>query len=351
MATFKTTVKDGVSLPFVYQSAQSKTTEPLVTLEFRNRDEDTQQVYQMARIDVLDSKANASENGFGTISFATSSNGFLTEALRITDENFVGIGLSNPTEALSVNGNVSVLGSVSATNVITASSLQVTEAIDVASGGTGTSSLPIDRLLIGGGSNAITTDPGTYFSVDTLYAPNVSVTGSVSGASVSAGTLTVSSSVDNDVLFTGNVVIQGTLTAAGVVTTQATISNLDVSNQAVINYLTLLHDTVSREPRKLTSTQSNNYSTGFDFIRDNNRTLESVTITSFGSASSYDLRIYNLTKSSVVAEETYSNISPEDNTMVISGDDAETPNTFEIQYRTSGSNQVVYINNIKCTYS
>lgn len=116
MATFKTTVKDGVSLPFVYQSAQSKTTDPLVTLEFRNRDEDAQQVYQMASVNVLDSKANALQNRFGTISFATSSNGFLTEAVRITDQNFVGINNSNPVSELDVKGDSTFTGNLSISN-------------------------------------------------------------------------------------------------------------------------------------------------------------------------------------------------------------------------------------------
>ena len=69
MATFRTVASDGVSLPFVFESAQSASSNALVSLSFRNKDDDTKTVYSMASIEVYDSGAVSGDplkDGFGT---------------------------------------------------------------------------------------------------------------------------------------------------------------------------------------------------------------------------------------------------------------------------------------------
>ena len=108
MAFFRTIAKDGVSLPFVFQSAQSASTAPLVSLSFRNKDDDSKAVYHMASIDVYDSGAlsgDSSKDGFGTLAISTASNGEVSEVVRFTDDNFVGVNTKHPRANLHVVGS------------------------------------------------------------------------------------------------------------------------------------------------------------------------------------------------------------------------------------------------------
>ena len=107
MAHFRTVSGDGVSLPFVFESAQSASSNALVSLSFRNKDDDTKAVYHMASIEVYDSGTLAGDNlkdGFGTLAISTASNGDVSEVLRFTDENFVGINTTSPEANLHVAG-------------------------------------------------------------------------------------------------------------------------------------------------------------------------------------------------------------------------------------------------------
>lgn len=107
MAHFRTVSADGVSLPFVFESAQSGSSNALTSLSFRNKDDDTKAVYHMASIDVYDSGAlagNSLKDGFGTLAISTASNGAVSEVLRFTDDNFVGINTAGPEANLHVVG-------------------------------------------------------------------------------------------------------------------------------------------------------------------------------------------------------------------------------------------------------
>lgn len=107
MAHFRTTSPDGVALPFVFESAQSASSNALVSLSFRNKDDDSKQIYKMASIDVYDSGAvsgNSLKDGFGTLAISTASNGEVSEVCRMTDENFVGINTRSPEATLHVVG-------------------------------------------------------------------------------------------------------------------------------------------------------------------------------------------------------------------------------------------------------
>ena len=107
MAHFRTTSPDGVALPFVFESAQSASSNALVSLSFRNKDDDSKNIYKMASIDVYDSGAisgNSLKDGFGTLAISTASNGDVSEVCRMTDENFVGVNTKTPEATLHVVG-------------------------------------------------------------------------------------------------------------------------------------------------------------------------------------------------------------------------------------------------------
>nr|WRJ69734.1 hypothetical protein TetV2_00285 [Oceanusvirus sp.] len=115
MALFRTTAADGVSIPFVFEAAQSSTAGTLISMSFRNKDRDTNQVYEMANIQVYDAKAAVGEgnvDGFGALAFSTSSNGVIAEGMRLDSTGFLGIGTSNPSAKLDVVGDASFTGSV-----------------------------------------------------------------------------------------------------------------------------------------------------------------------------------------------------------------------------------------------
>ena len=107
MAHFRTVASDGVSLPFVFESAQSASSNTLVSLSFRNKDDDTKAVYHMASIDVYDSGALSGDrlkDGFGTLAISTASNGEVSEVVRLTDDNFIGVNTTHPEANLHVVG-------------------------------------------------------------------------------------------------------------------------------------------------------------------------------------------------------------------------------------------------------
>lgn len=148
MATFRTTAKDGHSLPFVFQSSQSHSSEPLVTIEFRNHDEDSGAVYSMARLSVGDARPGAID-GFGSFAIETASNGVLARAVEITDGGAVQIGgLLSVSTGLDVSSNVAVGGGLRVSQTAVARRLVVLDA-DVAAAAAGRATAP------GGGAHAV----------------------------------------------------------------------------------------------------------------------------------------------------------------------------------------------------
>lgn len=113
MALFKTSANANASLPFVFQSAQSGSESPLVSLHFHNKDTDTNIVHDMAEISIHDSSEASGHNtrdGFGTVTVSTASNGDMSEVARFTDNNRVGINTTTPEANLHVSGGAIFTG-------------------------------------------------------------------------------------------------------------------------------------------------------------------------------------------------------------------------------------------------
>lgn len=175
MALFRASAKDGVSLPFVFQSAQSASTTPLVALSFRNKDEDTHTVYDMASIDVYDSGAaggDSTRDGFGALAISTASNGEVSEVARFTDRNFVGVNTPDPQAHLHVVGGARFDG-----GAFTVSNADVS----ILGGG-----LFVDGVQVGLGGGASGSglegvvdydDQSGLLTISTLGAPRLHVTG------------------------------------------------------------------------------------------------------------------------------------------------------------------------------
>ena len=173
MATFRTVSKDDSSLPFVFQSAQSGSDDPLVALSFQNKDTG-QIIYDMASVGIYDTMPHI-EDGFGAIALSTASNGAVTEVARVTDANRFGINTAAPLAELHVVGTTNLTsGLVTFSNGrFEAPSLSVSgtgslvvngQPVPPGGGGGGASGFPVDNFsLAGDGTLVTTTDQASVF--------------------------------------------------------------------------------------------------------------------------------------------------------------------------------------------
>ena len=173
MATFRTVSKDDSSLPFVFQSAQSGSDDPLVALSFQNKDTG-QIIYDMASVGIYDTMPHI-EDGFGAIALSTASNGAVTEVARVTDANRFGLNTSAPLAELHVVGTTNLTsGQVTFSNGrFEAPSLSVSgtgslvvngQPVAPGGGGGGASGFPVDNFsLAGDGTLVTTTDQASVF--------------------------------------------------------------------------------------------------------------------------------------------------------------------------------------------
>jgi hypothetical protein len=98
---------------------------------------------------IIDNTVGSTDGGF---IFAPTLNNSRTEAMRILNNGYVGIGVPNPTEKLHVDGNALFTGSVSLGTPLT-----------VASGGTNTTTLTANKVMVGNGTSGVLTPTNLHW--------------------------------------------------------------------------------------------------------------------------------------------------------------------------------------------
>lgn len=110
MSKFQTLSKDLASTTIYIQGARKDDTLNAASgVVFQNYDDDTKQTYDMATIGAVDHFGGSNLNGRGDLTFCTNSNGVggrnvCSERVRLLYDGRLGVGTSNPSEKLELQG-------------------------------------------------------------------------------------------------------------------------------------------------------------------------------------------------------------------------------------------------------
>jgi hypothetical protein len=97
---------NAVSIQGSYSDGSSN---DIAGIAFKNYDNDSQRIYDMANITMRDDSSNHDFDGYGALILSTKAgdSNLMKEALRVKYNQFIGIGTSNPEQKLSIkDGNV-----------------------------------------------------------------------------------------------------------------------------------------------------------------------------------------------------------------------------------------------------
>jgi hypothetical protein len=101
---------NAVSIQGSYSDGSSN---DIAGIAFKNYDNDSQRIYDMANITMRDDSSNHDFDGYGALILSTKAgdSNLMKEALRVKYNQFIGIGTSNPEQKLSIkDGNILVSG-------------------------------------------------------------------------------------------------------------------------------------------------------------------------------------------------------------------------------------------------
>lgn len=111
---FRTLKQDDATNTLIVQGARAQNNhEPIGTVLFQNFDKDTQQIYPMAAISMYDAFGTQQQNGYGELGVRINTTGHtsnLQEVARFSHKGHLGIGCSNPSYPLEVQGLVASRG-------------------------------------------------------------------------------------------------------------------------------------------------------------------------------------------------------------------------------------------------